>query len=223
MGRISQPLVTQTSCQSTGKCISPRSAWTTSVQRRAEVKLKSEAPLLQLHWSSGASDLSFTSARRCTLVVQADLGEMHLPVDWQLVWVTNGCEIRPIAYDSLVACGGLTEQVRRLDDPADAIESVGNQTTAHFCSAGGGTAAQVAFDLPDSTRARLRVVGVDSIRVTDNHRIPRLELSPEATVNGGVPDPYPPTVLGAPSTHSLLAFTVTLLGAGLANAQSLAI
>ena len=44
----------------------------------------------------------------------------------------------------------------------------------------------IAFDLPDSTRARLRVVGVDSIRVTDNNRIPRLELSPEATVNGGV-------------------------------------
>jgi hypothetical protein len=32
---------------------------------------------LQLRWSSGASDLSFTQARQCTLLVQAEPGAVQ--------------------------------------------------------------------------------------------------------------------------------------------------
>src|SRR5262249_26958662 len=49
---------------------------------------------LQLRWSSGATDLSFSSATRCTLVVQADSAETRLPSEWRLLWVADSLSIQ---------------------------------------------------------------------------------------------------------------------------------
>ena len=40
---------------------------------------------IQLHWSSGADALTFTTATRCTLVVETDSGGGGLPAEWFLL------------------------------------------------------------------------------------------------------------------------------------------
>jgi hypothetical protein len=38
---------------------------------------------IQLRWSTGSSDLAFTEAVRCTLLVEADSAEVRLPSEWR--------------------------------------------------------------------------------------------------------------------------------------------
>src|SRR5262245_51238879 len=74
----------------------------------ATVVLPCSARALQLHWSSGATDLTFSTATRCTLVVEADANETGLPQEWRLLWVARGCPTmtpitNPTAADGQVA------------------------------------------------------------------------------------------------------------------------
>jgi hypothetical protein len=39
---------------------------------------------IQLHWSSGADNIDFAVATRCTLVITADPGATSLPEEWHL-------------------------------------------------------------------------------------------------------------------------------------------
>ncbi len=55
------------------------------------------AQAIQLHWSSGAVNLTFTEATRCTLVVQADSAEVTLPAEWQLLWVADSTQVEVVA------------------------------------------------------------------------------------------------------------------------------
>lgn len=51
--------------------------------------LPAPSSAIELHWSSGADTLSFTSATRCTLIVQADSTEATLPNQWRLLWLAD--------------------------------------------------------------------------------------------------------------------------------------
>ena len=48
---------------------------------------------IQLHWSSGSTDLTLSEATRCTLVVQADEAEGRLPVQWRLLWTADSAGV----------------------------------------------------------------------------------------------------------------------------------
>lgn len=91
---------------------------------------------IQLHWSSGATALSFTSATRCTLVVQADSAETHLPQQWRILWVADSSSVQLVAMDSLEACLLDEAQVSRIEGAATAADSAAHEITARFCSAG---------------------------------------------------------------------------------------
>src|SRR5207249_2287044 len=103
-----------------------------------------------LHWSSGADALTFSSATRCTLVVQASPAEQRLPPSWRLLWVVQGCSIQPLALDPLGACQGTIAQVAAVVPPSTPADSATNMTTAMFCSAPSGIASTAYFvlDLP---------------------------------------------------------------------------
>ena len=171
---------------------------------------------LQLRWSTGGSDLSFSSARRCTLVIEADVAEARLPSDWRLTWVGDGVDLRPIALDSASVCGQATAQVYRVEGPSNPSEAAGNLTEVHFCSTLGTVPSMAweVFDLPAGGRGRLRVVGCDSTGAA-NGPWPRVIMSNEVTLNGGVSDPYPPVVLQASTSHSTTQFEVRTVGVGL--------
>jgi hypothetical protein len=172
---------------------------------------------IQLRWSTGTTDLTFTSATRCTLIVQADATQQQLPGNWGLLWVTDGCDIRPLALDARAACEADIAQVAGVEAPTLPADMAGNVTTAHFCSAGGvGPAAQYVFDLPAAARGRLKVVAIDPADPDSS----RIIQSPEATFNGGVPNPFPPAILRAVTVHRSTEFRLKAVGAGLAATRA---
>lgn len=175
---------------------------------------------LQLRWSTGSTELGFTSATRCTLVVRADSAESRLPAEWRLLWVADSSSIQFVAMDSLEACVLDEAQVSRIEGPATAADSAANQITAHFCSdAASATVAQQVVDLPAGGRGKLKAVALDP-NDPDSSRV--IE-SNEATYNGGIDGSYQPVVLHASSVHQSLQLRVTAVGTGLNAASSMSI
>jgi glycosyl hydrolase family 32/flagellar hook capping protein FlgD len=150
------------------------------------------------------------------LVIEADPLEVRLPSEWRLAWVSDGADLRPVSLDSALACGENTAQVKRVEGPSDPLELAANESVALFCSAIGSlssTAWQV-FELPGSTRGRVRAVSYDSVAAVAG-LLPRMLVSNEVTLNGGVPESYPPVVLHSSSTHHSTQFVVRAIGLGL--------
>ncbi len=176
---------------------------------------------LQLRWRSGGTDLTFTSAIRCTLVVQADLAEARLPAEWRLLWVADGSPIQFVALDSLEACRLDEADVSRIDGPATAADSAANLITEHFCSAGGdaATVARHVLDLAAGSRGKLKAVALDR-NDPDSSRV--IE-SNEVTYNGGVAGGYPPVILRASSVHQSLQLRVTAIGSGLGSTSTMSV
>lgn len=174
---------------------------------------------IQLRWSSGTSDLSFSEATRCTLVVQADSSEGRLPPEWRLQWVSDSLAIQFIAAGTGEACLLDEAQVSQIDPPATAADSAANLITAHFCSDEGETAtlARQVVDLPAGGRGKLKVVALDP---SDPDRV---IASNEVRYNGGIEGGYPPVVLHASSVHQSLQLEVTVRGSGLDGASTLSI
>jgi len=173
------------------------------------------AQAIQLHWSSGTVNLTFTEATRCTLVVQADSVEGPLPAEWQLLWVADSTQVVVVAMDSMEVCAGDTAQVYDLDAPATAEDSTANRWTAEFCSGGSSAAgATYVLDLPAWARGKLKVVALDPADSTS------VLESNEVMFNGGVSDAFPSSILLASSTHESTGLQVTAVGTGLTSVST---
>ena len=175
---------------------------------------------LQLHWSTGSTEITFTSATRCTLVVQADSTESSLPSEWRLLWVADSSSLQLVAVDSTVACLAGTAQGTRIDPPTTAADSAANFVTERFCSAGDATrAAEYVLDLPAGGRGKFKAAALDS---NDPNSESVLETN-EATYNGGILGAYPPAILRAGRTHPSTQLCVKAVGVGLATSSNIAI
>ena len=125
---------------------------------------------IQLHWSSGATTLSYTSATRCTLVVQAEPAEARLPAEWRLLWVSDSLPVQFVVVDSLEACLDENAQVFRIEGPATAAEIAvhdiaGRRRTTLLDGGLPGGATEVAWDGRDD-RGRRLASGMYFIRLT---------------------------------------------------------
>lgn len=171
---------------------------------------------LQLRWSTGSTDLSFTSATRCTLVVRADSTEVTLPGEWRLLWLADSSGVNVVAVDSSAACQATTAQVSTVEVPTTTADSAANQITARFCSAGQGRATEARFILDQAvgSKGRLKVVALDP----NDPDSSRIIASNEVTYNGGVSGTYPPVVLRAGRFHPTADLRVEAIGIGLADA-----
>ena len=175
---------------------------------------------LQLYWTSGSTNLNFTGATRCTLVVEATPAAI-LPSEWRLLWVADSSAVEFVPMDSVGACLLEEAQASRIHGPATSADSAANQITALFCSDGNGeaTVAWQVVDLSAGGRGRFKAVALDPSD-PDSSRV--IESS-EVTYNGGVVGPYPPVVLHASSVHNSLQLRVTAIGSGLSSAVSMSI
>jgi hypothetical protein len=174
------------------------------------------AQAIQLHWSSGAVNLTFTEATRCTLVVQADSAEVTLPAEWQLLWVADSTQVEVVALDSIEVCAADTAQVYDVEGPATSEDSTANRWTAQFCSGGSSVAAGATYvlDLPAWARGKLKVVALDPADSTS------VIESNEVLFNGGVSDDFQTTVLDVESTHEGTDLVISAVGTGLDAAES---
>ena len=87
------------------------------------VSVAGPAAALQLHWSTASTELTFTSATRCTLVIQADAAEGRLPPEWRLLWVADSSSIQFVAPDPASACVLDEAQVSSFDRPETPADS----------------------------------------------------------------------------------------------------
>lgn len=174
---------------------------------------------LQLHWSTGAMDMTFTSATRCTLVVQADPAETRLPRQWRLLWVADSASVQFVATDSVQACQLEEAQVSEIEGPETAADSTSHAITARFCSEGSiaAIAAQQIVDLPAFGHGKFKVVALDPSDPDSS----RVIESNDATYNGGIEGSYAPLILHASSVHQSLQLRVTAVGYGLTTANSM--
>lgn len=177
----------------------------------------SSASALRLHWSTGAADIAFTSATRCTLVVEADAAEQVLPQEWRLLWVAQGVPSLAIVPDS-----SLDElAVARVSNllPPTAAEGDAHLVTATFACPGSPpiTAARWILDFPGNSAGKFIVYALlPGIGGTGG----TLARSEPATFNGGVSGDFPAQVIGASGDHTTSTLTVRALGAGLGSAVS---
>lgn len=176
---------------------------------------------LQLRWSSGSTDLNFTAATRCTMVVQADSTATRLPSEWRLLWVADSASVQFVKLDSLDACALDEAQVSQIEGPATPPGSAANLITAQFCSAGNDptTIARQVVDLPAGGHGKFKIIALDP---TDPDSA-RVIASNEVTYNGGIEVSYAPVVLRASSVHQSLQLRVTAVGAGLNTANSMSV
>jgi len=177
---------------------------------------------IQLHWSTGATDLSFASARRCSLIVKADTLEETLPSQWRVLWLADSTGVNFVPDDSVVACRLDFANVSSIDGPSTPADSAAHVITAHFCSEGTSASAIAFFliDQPGGSKGRLKIIAIDP---TDPDSARVIE-SNEVTYNGGVEGAYAPVILRAGSAHDTGAeIHVTAVGTGLSSADALTI
>jgi len=174
------------------------------------------ANALQLRWSTGETELTFESARLCTLVVEADETLGQVPYEWRVLWATDGCPLRPLTKNPQLQGDGNKADVCGVEWPKSASEVAANMSTAHFCSDGTdpATTARVVFDIPGGCRGKLLAVTIDPDDST------HVLSSAEVTFNGGTSRAYPPSVLRAAYTHNELDLTVEVTGTGLSSLEN---
>ena len=148
------------------------------------------AKAFRLEWSTGSTSLSFNSATRCTLVLQADAAETQLPSEWRLLWVADTLAIEFVPEEVPAGCPSDTALVLSVVGPTTKADSIANLVTERFCSAGGTPAsiARYVFDIAASGRGKFKVVALapddpDSVSVIRSN---------EVICNGGLAGSYPP-------------------------------
>ncbi len=177
-----------------------------------------KASAIQLRWASGATNLEFSGATRCTLAVQASDQEGRIPRDWRLLFLANTSAIAPIPITGPDSCGLGFAQLATLAAPADSFETSANQLTARFCSLGSGHVyiARYILDLPGGSHGKFKVVALDPADAASE----RVIQSEEATFNGGLAGTFPPVILRAVAEHQSTTYDLRLIGAGLEQTQS---
>lgn len=186
----------------------------TSLLAMISLLLPCRSGALQLHWSSGATDLTFSTATRCTLVVESDANEAGLPQEWRLLWVAKGCPTMTPIINLSASDGEIAEAT---ETPAPNLaEQAGHTQVALFRSplAAETRVAYVYLDLPGQAAGKFRVVALGNGTCLDDRRI---EESNEVTFNGGLDSPLPSAILGAEGSHPTATLTINSKGVGLSR------
>ncbi len=181
--------------------------------------LATPCPALQLRWLGGAQNLVAADSIRTTLILDATDLTNGLPSEWRLVCVSDSTVLRFVAEDSVEVCSAADAHASNMAPPSSPFDSTANQYTARFCSATGPRAqsARYVVEVLAGAHAKLKVVallsGTSSGVIESN----------VATVNGGLPEPFAPTILQATTEHESLIYSLTAIGSDLEDAASVAL
>jgi hypothetical protein len=128
--------------------------------------------------------------------------------------VVESGALPPLAIRSEAGNGPDTARVCTLSLPGNPDQGEANQTTARFCSPGstGASWARYILDVPSGTRARFQAVSYGQSPTDSTFRIVR---SAEATINGGLTNPYPPAILRITHTSQVFKYFIRIVGTNL--------
>ena len=166
---------------------------------------------VELRWSSGAQDVAFSEARRCTLVIEAEPGH-NLPAGWQLQWIADTDSLRtPLVFVPEPAWGGACDIL----PPTDPATAAARSVTAYYCDADveAATSARLIVDAPARALANLQVVAF--LPAPGDSMTGTVVQSNVITMNGGCSGGFQPVVFRARSTHRLGELTVEMAGVNL--------
>ena len=184
----------------------------------ASLMLCHRAEAVQLRWSTGASNLSFTGSRVCTLLVNTGAAE-PLPGSWHLIWVSRGSSQPAMAVTSESSAPADTALLCSLYLPSNPIDQATSEQAAAFCANSGSPhLARYVFDVEGGTAAKFQLVAFRP--VTGDTAAFAVVRSAEATLNGGLSASYPPVIHRASLVHTGQRFDVQVIGSGLSGVNT---
>lgn len=186
----------------------------------AALLIPAHAAALQLHWASGATNLSFTTTTQCTLMVEADASESTLPSEWSLLWTGNHCGDLTAMVDSTSA-----------DTSAAHVSAFGAPSAAELAAHVHGatfqsgatqfvTRAQYILELPAGSAGTLQAIASQAGDSPTERRVFRSQI---ATFNGGVAHPLPPSIVYARTDQGPTRLQVEIQGVGLGNSVAVSL
>ena len=165
---------------------------------------------IQLRWADGSQDLRFTTATRCTLVVEASPSETVLPDQWYLSWVASGCNQLPVETSAVSPAGAASPCSTETQSAAD---SESRTIRMRLCNDSQGAVASAVYvmTLPAGSAGQLQAIAVPSTGGPQGS----LQHSNIVSFNGGVNRAQPLTLVSAANDHSTAQLTVQARGHGL--------
>jgi hypothetical protein len=172
----------------------------------------------QLKWSTGATDISVTTTRRCTLQVRMPAGQT-LPAEWHLLWVAQSTSLTPTVFHTGSGIGD-TLSVCTLLPPRNASEAAAGEQTAHFCATTGSTPVVTDYPVDLLASAKVQFMAVGFMPTGGDSTTFTVIKSSIATANGGPSASFPPVIHRAYRSHSGGIYRVKVAGSGLLGVTS---
>src|SRR5262245_28031014 len=175
--------------------------------------LVSRSEAMELRWASGATDLRFSNAVRCTLTLRCTTAEEQLPGEFRIVFVgesesNDAVILIPTQLESGVAAPCL------FSTPVTPEDQISRTRVAPLCDAAReprARAAKFVMDVAADFRGRFKFVPLET--ETDPRSVDLLEV----TTNGGTTRPYPPILFRASAVETGGTLQVTGKGVGLST------
>jgi len=174
--------------------------------------LASSAPAITLQWLGGSTDISFTAATRCTLVMAVAPPDTALPRDVRLSWVAQNCADLQVVAENAAAPAGHESRVDEVVDRNELESGCRFQNVRVSSASSHSTVARYVLELPATARGKLRAQAQRSDGT--------LDVSNTVTFNSGIAAPFAPVVFASRTSIEGDAVVIRARGTGLASSRA---
>ena len=174
--------------------------------------LATSAHAITLQWLGGGTDINFTSATRCTLLVGIAAPDTALPRELRLSWVGQNCPDIQVVAEGTADPAELESRVDEVVDRSE-LESGSRFRNVRIAAAGPhNTLARFVLDLPPGARG--------NIRAQASGPEGGIQVSNTVTFNAGTAAAFAPVVLESRTVIEDNAVVVHARGVGLRNSRA---
>lgn len=169
--------------------------------------LVTKASAVTLSWSGGSTNVSFTTATRCTLIATVEAPDTTLPADLRLSWVARNCPELKLVAEAMPDPDGLQARVDELVVPSPLEATTQYRSAFVRTPAAAYASARFVIDLPVTARGNIRAV----------YSLPAggAGTSNVVTFNLGIGATFAPVVLGSRTTVENGVVVIRASGVGL--------
>ena len=176
------------------------------------ILLVSSAHAITLQWLGGGTDITFTSATRCTLLVGIAAPDTALPRDLRLSWVGQSCPDVQIVAESVADPAGLESRVDEVVGRSELEDGCRFQNVRLAVAGPQSTVARYILEFPAGARGNIRAQAVRSEG--------GVHVSNILTFNSGIVASFAPVVFTSRTVIEDNAIVVHARGLGLGSARA---